>query len=106
MSTAYDTGSVTGVAAPAPVADDSSAPLPAVVWQEAATQIGAYDYSLCRFVCLDLRLLLDCGHRLCGLPLGFVCASSATFRRIGGYWPFSIGNLKATACSNFFIAYN
>ena len=42
MSTAYDTGSVTGVAAPAPVADDSSAPLPPAVQEEATAQIGAY----------------------------------------------------------------
>ncbi len=39
MTSAYDTGSVTGTA---PTVDDSSAPLPAVVWEEAATQIGAY----------------------------------------------------------------
>ncbi|MFO1433286.1 MAG: hypothetical protein U1F76_24840 [Candidatus Competibacteraceae bacterium] len=42
MSTAYDTGSVTGVTAPAPVVDDSSAPPPAAVREEAAAQVGAY----------------------------------------------------------------
>lgn len=42
MTTVYDTGSVTGVAAPAPTVDDYSAPLPAVIREEAAAQVGAY----------------------------------------------------------------
>ena len=42
MTTAYDTGSVTGAAAPASVADDASALLSPAIREEVAAQIGSY----------------------------------------------------------------